>query len=114
MPTPARPVELSAPHLESIPEWTLKDNKLYRRIEFGSFPEAIAFMCQAAFTCERMDHHPEWLNVYKVVEVWLTSHDQGRVTERDVQLAQALDAQLQKSAIKAPAAAARTSPAPHN
>lgn len=106
--------ELPTELLSAVPEWTLKDRKLYRRIEFGSFPEAIAFMCEAAFTCERMDHHPEWLNVYNRVDVWLTSHDVGRVTERDVRLAQALDAQLQKSALKAPAAAARTSPAPRN
>lgn len=89
--------------LESIPEWTLQDHKLYRRIEFGSFPEAIAFMCEAAFTCERMDHHPEWLNVYKVVDIWLTSHDAGRVTERDVQLARAINEQLQRTTARRPA-----------
>lgn len=114
MPTHERATAPSKELLSSVPEWTLKDNKLYRRIEFGSFPEAIAFMCEAAFTCERMDHHPEWLNVYNRVDVWLTSHDVGGVTERDIQLAQALNAKLQKSALKAPAAAARTSPAPHN
>ncbi|MGE0562973.1 MAG: 4a-hydroxytetrahydrobiopterin dehydratase [Pseudolabrys sp.] len=58
---------------------------------FKNFNEAFGFMTRAALIAEKMDHHPEWFNVYKTVEVTLATHDAGGVTELDVKLAEAMD-----------------------
>ena len=58
---------------------------------FKNFSEAFGFMTRAALVAEKLDHHPEWFNVYKTVDVTLSTHDAGGVTERDVKLAQAMD-----------------------
>ncbi|WP_029074929.1 4a-hydroxytetrahydrobiopterin dehydratase [Kaistia adipata] len=58
---------------------------------FGDFQEAFAFMTRAALLAERMNHHPEWSNVYRTVTVTLTTHDAGGLTERDIELAEAMD-----------------------
>ena len=58
---------------------------------FKDFNQAFGFMTRAALVAEKMDHHPEWSNVYKNVEVTLSTHDAGGLTERDVKLAQAMD-----------------------
>jgi len=58
---------------------------------FKNFNEAFGFMTRAALVAEKMDHHPEWFNVYKTVEVTLSTHDAGGVTELDIQLAAAMD-----------------------
>ena len=58
---------------------------------FRDFNEAFGFMARAALVAEKMDHHPEWLNVYKKVEVTLSTHDAGGVTELDIKLAEAMD-----------------------
>lgn len=58
---------------------------------FQNFVEAFGFMTQAALVAERMDHHPEWSNVYKTVNVLLTTHDAGGLTKLDVDLARAMD-----------------------
>ena len=62
-----------------------------RKFVFADFNEAFGFMTRAALVAEKMDHHPEWFNVYKTVEVTLSTHDAGGVTELDVTLAQAMD-----------------------
>ena len=62
-----------------------------RKFSFKDFNEAFGFMARAALVAEKMDHHPEWFNVYNKVEVTLATHDAGGVTERDVALAQAMD-----------------------
>jgi 4a-hydroxytetrahydrobiopterin dehydratase len=62
-----------------------------RKFVFGDFNEAFGFMTRAALIAEKLDHHPEWFNVYKTVEVTLATHDAGGVTELDVKLAQAMD-----------------------
>jgi len=62
-----------------------------RKFTFKDFNEAFGFMTRAALVAEKMDHHPEWFNVYKTVEVTLSTHDAGGVTELDVQLAEAMD-----------------------
>ena len=62
-----------------------------RKITFKDFNEAFGFMTRAALVAEKMDHHPEWFNVYKTVEVTLSTHDAGGVTERDIKLAEAMD-----------------------
>jgi 4a-hydroxytetrahydrobiopterin dehydratase len=58
---------------------------------FADFNAAFGFMTRAALIAEKMDHHPEWFNVYKKVEVTLATHDAGGVTERDIKLAEAMD-----------------------
>ena len=58
---------------------------------FKNFSEAFGFMTRAALVAEKMDHHPEWFNVYKTVEVTLSTHDAGGVTELDIRLAEAMD-----------------------
>jgi 4a-hydroxytetrahydrobiopterin dehydratase len=62
-----------------------------RKFVFRDFNEAFGFMTRAALIAEKMDHHPEWFNVYKTVEVTLSTHDAGGVTELDAQLAGAMD-----------------------
>jgi 4a-hydroxytetrahydrobiopterin dehydratase len=59
---------------------------------FRDFNEAFGFMARAALVAERRDHHPEWRNVYKTVEVVLSTHDAGGVTEKDIELAKAMNA----------------------
>ena len=75
--------------------WVEKNNTLYRKIEFKNFSEALAFMVQAGLEAEKMNHHPLWTNVYNKVEIWLSTHDAGDVvTEKDVQLAEKINALL--------------------
>jgi 4a-hydroxytetrahydrobiopterin dehydratase len=62
-----------------------------KKFVFRDFNEAFGFMSRAALVAEKMDHHPEWFNVYKTVEVTLATHDAGGVTELDIALAQAMD-----------------------
>ena len=62
-----------------------------KKFVFKDFNEAFGFMTRAALVAEKMDHHPEWSNVYKTVEVTLSTHDAGGLTERDVALAEAMD-----------------------
>lgn len=63
-----------------------------RTFTFRDFNEAFGFMARVALVAEKRDHHPEWRNVYKTVEVVLATHDAGGVTERDVRLAEAMNA----------------------
>jgi len=63
-----------------------------RTFRFADFPAAFAFMTRCALAAEKMDHHPEWTNVYNRVEVTLTTHDAGGLTDKDIALARAMDA----------------------
>jgi 4a-hydroxytetrahydrobiopterin dehydratase len=74
--------------------WALGDDSgsITKTFKFKSFPKAFAFMSEIAIVAEKMNHHPEWFNVYNRVEVKLTTHDSGGVTELDLQLAAAMDA----------------------
>ena len=80
--------------LAALPGWSLDSDKLYRRFVFVDFVEAFGFMSRVALLAERMDHHPEWSNVYNRVEIHLTTHDAGGITERDFELAQRISALL--------------------
>jgi len=62
-----------------------------KKFSFKDFNEAFGFMARAALIAEKLDHHPEWFNVYNRVEVTLATHDAGGVTERDIKLAEAMD-----------------------
>lgn len=72
--------------LKATPEWTLKDNKLYRRLVFEDFVHAFGFMTQVAIVAEKINHHPEWANVYRTIDIYLTTHDAGGISERDFEL----------------------------
>jgi 4a-hydroxytetrahydrobiopterin dehydratase len=62
-----------------------------REFRFKDFNEAFAFMARAALLAEKLDHHPEWFNVYNKVDVTLSTHDAGGITENDVKMAKAMD-----------------------
>lgn len=62
-----------------------------KKFVFADFNEAFGFMTRAALMAEKLDHHPEWFNVYKTVEVTLSTHDAGGLTDLDVKLAEAMD-----------------------
>jgi 4a-hydroxytetrahydrobiopterin dehydratase len=62
-----------------------------KKFVFADFNEAFGFMARVALVAEKLDHHPEWFNVYKTVEVTLSTHDAGGLTELDVRLAEAMD-----------------------
>ena len=66
-------------------------DSLTKAFKFGSFTQAFAWMTACAITAEKMNHHPEWFNVYNRVTVTLTTHEAEGLTERDVSLAQAMD-----------------------
>ena len=71
--------------------WKEKNNKLYKKFTFSDFVEAFDFMTEVAEIAEEHQHHPEWKNVYNTVEFWLQSHDAGKVTDKDHDLAKAID-----------------------
>lgn len=72
--------------------WKEEDNKLQQTFKFKDFVEAFGFMSKVALIAEKMNHHPEWKNVYNKVEITLTTHDKGNtITEKDRKLAQAID-----------------------
>ncbi|MFH6983939.1 4a-hydroxytetrahydrobiopterin dehydratase [Marinoscillum luteum] len=72
--------------------WKEQDNKLTRTIEFKDFVSAFGFMSKVAIVAEKMNHHPNWSNVYNKVSFELTTHDAGNtVTEKDRTLAKAID-----------------------
>jgi len=74
-------------------QWEEKDNALYRKFEFKDFSEAFAFMTRVALAAEKMEHHPNWTNVYNKVEISLNTHDAGDiVTDKDRELAKKIDA----------------------
>ena len=78
--------------LESLDAWALANGKLRREFRFANFVEAFGFMTRAAIEAEKMNHHPEWFNVYNQVIVDLTTHDAGGVSELDFKLAEVMNA----------------------
>lgn len=80
--------------LAQVPAWALVDGRdaISRSFKFKDFNEAFGFMARAALTAERMNHHPEWFNVWNRVDVTLSTHDAGGLTELDIKLATAMDA----------------------
>ena len=72
--------------------WEIKENRLYKKFVFKSFVDAFAFMTKVAMEAERMNHHPNWSNVYNTVVIELCTHEAGNtVTEKDKQLADIID-----------------------
>lgn len=80
--------------IEALAGWTEVAGRdaITRTFSFKDFNEAFGFMARVALVAEKSDHHPEWRNVYKTVEVVLSTHDAGGVTARDVKLAEAMNA----------------------
>ncbi len=80
--------------LKNLSGWIVKDEKLHKDFEFGSFNEAFGFMTRASMEIEKMNHHPEWFNVYNKLSIDLTTHDAGGITQNDIQLAKILNSLL--------------------
>ena len=78
--------------LAGLPDWMLRSDGLAitRRFTFADFSEAFAFMTRVALYAEKADHHPEWANVWNRVDITLTTHDAGGLSERDVAMATAI------------------------
>jgi len=91
----SRPKSLSqtelAAALPSIPSWTVVGGKLHRVFRFPDFSAAFGFMVRSALAAEKLDHHPDWSNVYDRVEVDLATHDAGGITQLDLELAREMD-----------------------
>lgn len=77
--------------LEELVGWQRDGNSIVKSYHFSNFIEAISFMNQAAFHAEALEHHPEWHNIYNVVDVRLTTHDTGGITSLDIRLAKRME-----------------------
>jgi 4a-hydroxytetrahydrobiopterin dehydratase len=91
----ARPQKLEDPAireaLTGLSGWSYANGKLHRELRFRDFVEAFGFMASVALVAERMDHHPEWSNVYARVAIDLVTHDANGVTELDLELARRIN-----------------------
>jgi 4a-hydroxytetrahydrobiopterin dehydratase len=77
--------------LKNLDGWELKNEKLHRELKLKNFVQAFGFMTQVAILAEKMDHHPEWFNVYSRVTIDLTTHEAGGISQRDLELAQKIN-----------------------
>lgn len=75
-----------------LPGWKAENGKLYKRFKFKGFMQAIGWMVSVGIAAEKMDHHPEWSNVYNRVDVYLTTHDMdNQISSWDIELAKIMD-----------------------
>ncbi|OLC33951.1 MAG: 4a-hydroxytetrahydrobiopterin dehydratase [Thaumarchaeota archaeon 13_1_40CM_4_38_7] len=77
--------------LSDIPGWNVMNGKLHKDFVFKDFIDAFGFMSRAAIHIEKMNHHPEWFNVYNKIKVDLVTHDAGGITQNDINLAKILN-----------------------
>ena len=77
--------------LTDLPGWSIVNGKLHKDFVFIDFIEAFGFMSTAALHIEKMNHHPEWFNVYNKIKIELTTHDAGGITQNDINLARILN-----------------------
>lgn len=77
--------------LSGLQGWSVVNGKLHKDFVFDDFIEAFGFMCKAAIHIEKMNHHPEWFNVYNKISVDLVTHDAGGITQNDIALARTLN-----------------------
>ena len=77
--------------LKNLSGWIVKDEKLHKDFEFEDFNQAFGFMTRSAMHIEKMNHHPEWFNVYNKLSIDLTTHDAGGITQNDINLAKILN-----------------------
>ena len=90
----SRPTRIgAAAALAGLPGWSAAEGRdaIVKTFKFADFNAAFGWMTRVALAAEKLDHHPEWFNVYKNVEVTLSTHDAGGLTERDIKLAEAMD-----------------------
>ncbi len=80
--------------LSDLPGWSEVNGKLHKEFQFKNFNQAFGFMTRAAMEIEKMNHHPEWFNVYNKLSVDLMTHDAGGITQNDVNLAKILNSLL--------------------
>jgi 4a-hydroxytetrahydrobiopterin dehydratase len=92
----ANAAKLSQPDIDArlakLAGWTVSQGKLHREYKFADFAHAFGFMASSAVRAEAMAHHPEWFNVWNRVTVDLTTHDAGGLTDKDFELARAMEA----------------------
>lgn len=84
--------------LGELPGWQFDEERgaLHRHLRLKDFSAAFALMTRIAMAAEKADHHPEWSNVYNRLDIWLTTHDAGGISERDFALAGAINAMLEE------------------
>jgi len=75
-----------------FPEWEFHKNAIHAEFEFDNFKDCFSAMSRIAFECEAQNHHPDWTNVYNVLKISLSTHDAGGVTQKDFNLASAIEA----------------------
>ncbi len=80
--------------LSTLDDWTKPEDRdaIEKSFKFKNFNAAWGFMSRIALLAEKMDHHPEWFNVYNKVDITLTTHDAGGISEKDIKMAKAIDA----------------------
>ncbi|MGI9622726.1 MAG: 4a-hydroxytetrahydrobiopterin dehydratase [Acidimicrobiales bacterium] len=86
------PEDQLAALLDDIPEWSRNGDRLERTFSFPNFTQAFGFMSSVALISERLFHHPEWSNVWGTVEIAVTNHDAGGLTELDIEFCRRVDA----------------------
>ncbi len=87
--------------LTDLPDWRVQEGKLHRQYKFGSFAQAMGWMMSVAIEADKMDHHPEWSNVYNRVTVNLVTHSLGnKISRLDVDLAQKMEKLAQGRALR--------------
>lgn len=93
----ARPSKLTANEIatklsaDDVAGWQVINGKLHKSFKFRDFNQAWGFMCRAALAAEKMDHHPDWSNVYNAVHIDLNTHDAGGITDLDFELARKMN-----------------------
>ncbi|HZR37385.1 MAG TPA: 4a-hydroxytetrahydrobiopterin dehydratase [Nevskia sp.] len=92
--------------LFSLPDWTYDRERdaIVRELQFSGFADAFAFMTRVALAADKLDHHPEWSNVWNKVKITLSTHDVGGLSRLDIELAQQIDAIVSRWALAATAA----------
>lgn len=87
---PFNPEDVRA-KLKSHSGWHFHNNQLEKKFQFTDFSEAFAFMTRVAFIAEKLNHHPDWTNIYNQVVIRLSTHDAGGITNKDFEFAQQAD-----------------------
>ena len=82
---------------KEMPQWDIDENKMKIELQFNNFIEAFGFMTKVALLAESLNHHPEWKNVYAKVEIELTTHDLGGLSNLDNQMAKAINEMVAKN-----------------
>ena len=77
--------------IDKNPSWIIDNKTIKKEFKFENFIEAFGFMSKVALLSEKIDHHPDWQNIYNKVKINLTTHDKGGITSNDIKLAEAID-----------------------